>query len=583
MKQQVEQISKDKDVAAAVTFLNQNADLRAPQHQWLAFELVKMVGGSRLEPKIAGFLADAVGIWPNFYPMQSEIMQNATEPNTIRAAAENILAELAKRGRTGKYPLPAWAINTAIEALCLTGKPDHLALLSQINLPEGDESVAANMALASPLLSFLDNLSQSVARFENNLETKINCVLCVNKPVRQNVRLTQATHYIALSEIGLNQDSRIDTAIARIFLRAIALRIHGKAALRDDRALVTLQSNLTVRDLSSARLLALLHFHFARLRKGDWIRGMSFVRAVSGFPSAKLKESGIHVRAGNVELSAIECFLQDRSRALEDAERVVADLWAGQSNGAPAPVPNSMRLYGNKPYDAILRLCLQAGWYSTPGRAALDFEAWTNEYLAAFTRSNVIEGHNNNFLPVLPLGFPKVSNPKQFQESQFFKILDGRRIVMVSAFAKEIELFYKSGQLEDLWRYLGISTRIEDLKTIQSPFSIWPKYPNAGWSETFSGILRQAFDLMGQSGSDTFIAASGCYGAPLTGAIGKKFPKALALHYGHHVNTCFGVASGGTSLLRQYGHRDTAAPLIRSTLGNQYPNTLNRADLHRYT
>jgi hypothetical protein len=202
--------------------------------------------------------------------------------------------------------------------------------------------------------------------------------------------------------------------------------------------------------------------------------------------------------------------------------------------------------------------------------------------MRAFAGSTTIETVNKYFLTVLPLGFPPLIAPTRFREARFFNLLNGRRVVMVSAFAEEIAGFHADGCLDELWSAVGLDCRLAGLVTIPAPFSIWPQYPGAGWKESFDALLVEATAKMEETGADLFLVAAGCYGAPLTHAIGKRFPDALALHYGHHINTCFGVASGQTSLLAQYGLPEDAAPLIRSDLARKYPGTLNRADLHRY-
>ena len=583
LKECVAAIVADRDVASAVALMAESAELRAPQNQWTAFELIKLVAGSEAEPEAASFLAEAIMIWPRFFALQSEIMQSATAPATIAAAANNIMLELQQRGESGPFALPAWAVRAALEALCLVGRRRDLALLEQVILPEDDDTAAQHVALADRLLTFLDSMSGQVAHRKTDAIGAPDCVFCVHMPKRQRVKPTTPVFHIALGEIGLNEDDLLDAFVVRVFLRAVALRIAGKGVLLDDRGLVALQGQMGLGDLASARLLAQLHFTLTRIRKGEWLRGMGFIRAEAQFPFGDIQPRGAYVRGGNVELTAIACWLSDRAATLDAAERVVAELWEAQASSAQIALPAALRLYDNAPEAAILRLCLQAGWYSTPGQAGTDFEAWGEGYLEAFENNNVIEGHNIYFLPAQPLGFPHLAAPVRFREARFFELLHGRRVVMVSAFSQEIAAYHAQGHLDALWSAVGLDCSIAGLVTIPAPFSIWPQYPGMGWQKTFDELFTEAAARMTETESDMFLVAAGCYGAPLAHAIGQRFPDALTLHYGHHINTCFGVQSGQTSLLTQFKKPKDAAPLIRSALGEKYPNTLNRADLHRYT
>jgi hypothetical protein len=209
--------------------------------------------------------------------------------------------------------------------------------------------------------------------------------------------------------------------------------------------------------------------------------------------------------------------------------------------------------------------------------------AWIDAYAGAFSTCTVIEGHNEMFLPFMgrDLG-PDSGDFVRFSENEFFGMLADRSVVFTSAYAPDLQRYHDEGHLSALWAALGVTRPMRSLKTLQAPFSIWPYYPDEGWAATFEQVAAEAEAAIEETGADVFLASAGCYGMPLVAHVSRRFPHVLALNYGHHVNTCFGVKSNNSSILDARGIKAPDIPLVASKVASSYPAVIARADLARY-
>jgi hypothetical protein len=582
----IQRAISDDDLASALSMVFSRESLLDQSNRWHSLNLLRFISSKSAFPQIEDKLGVFIDAYHDFLPGLSEIMQASAREETILKSAGCLRLLLQQQAEKYASGAPLWVINAFVEALLLVGSTVDL---EDQNICAILESRAAGFLESfSSLLDFVCQNEVAFLSIREAQETGNKVYWCVGYDVHGSLAsfdLPYPVHFVDfLDLVSLNDFSR-DGFLQRALFRSFVTRFGEESEFVVDRALATLAGRRQIPDDGVLSLLNFFYQSFARLLRGKATPGVRTQRPRNDFPERQLKRSAKNgfIRAGNVDLALLECFKSQPRETLLAAEQVVCDLWDARETSIELIPKTPVRIHGNEPRDSVLRMSLQTGWYSTPRNARHDLVAWIDAYTSAFSTCSVIEGHNEMFLPIMGTDLcPETGEFLRFSEEEFFRLLDGRRVAFVTAYADDLQGYYDAGHLSTLWGAIGVKSQIQSLKTLRAPFSIWPYYPGDSWLSTFESVAAEAQRTILENDCDVFLASAGCYGVPLAACIAEKFPHILALNYGHHVNTCFGVKSNKTSILDARGIRNSDIPLVESAFGSSYPDLPARADLIRY-
>jgi hypothetical protein len=152
---------------------------------------------------------------------------------------------------------------------------------------------------------------------------------------------------------------------------------------------------------------------------------------------------------------------------------------------------------------------------------------------------------------------------------EFYPLIAGKRVIIVSQYADEINEQFKSGNLFHLYKSLSIA-RFE-LLAIEAPLSIFPNAPSESWSQSYRKLLTDTTLAIEQFNGDTLIASCGCYGLPLCHEISNRM-NIDAMYFGHFANFLFGVLSKASEGTLKSERNETM--WRRSSLANRAGVTL---------
>jgi len=299
------------------------------------------------------------------------------------------------------------------------------------------------------------------------------------------------------------------------------------------------------------------------------------------FPRAGMEHGNgrLFVRPGNVEIWALWTALQDRDGA-QDAAETVAEL-ALTSIEAGKPLEAKYERPWTNAVMNITRLNTNAGWYAVPGRAAASFIDWADRYGAALCGGELLATHDVELLPVAAL-LPEFRHqlPGWWSEDGLRHLLDQARVVLVTAFAEDIQSHHDSGGLAALWQDLEFGVKLSSLKAVPAPMSVWPYYPEDSWTDSFERLSADTAQAIEEIEATTLIASCGSYGLPLVHEMHKRY-RISSLYNGHQSNLYFGVVTNAGMQERLFARNPTSSHWLSSNITERFP-VVSRIDDGRY-
>jgi hypothetical protein len=295
---------------------------------------------------------------------------------------------------------------------------------------------------------------------------------------------------------------------------------------------------------------------------------------------ADISVGSLWVRVGIVELWALWNYLNNP----EDA---------GLNSLISSKILNDSSEVGKKPrvdtawwpnisvVNNIVRLCLNAGWYSKSTFESRAFSDWARRYADAMCDANIFDTCSHDILRIAALEPGARKETFVLRDQALLPLFYDANIVFVTAFAEQIQQHYDAGKIDLLWSDLELSGKIKNLKTVSAPMSIWPYQPDEDWSSTFSKLVFDASNAIEESKATVFLASCGAYGLPLVHEIHKRFG-ITSVYIGHRMNIYFGIITNAFLNDSFYLKNVNSNYWITPDLSQKY-SELSRIDDGRYT
>jgi hypothetical protein len=294
---------------------------------------------------------------------------------------------------------------------------------------------------------------------------------------------------------------------------------------------------------------------------------------------ADILPGSLWVRVGIVELWALWNYLVHPSDACVHSLFSTKVLNEASRSSKPPTIDGSW-WPNTSAINNILRLCLNAGWYSKSSDDSSAFSDWAKRYVDAMCNSNIFDTCSHDILRVATLA-PRVRREVFVLRDQvLLPIFNDENIVFVTAFAEQIQDHFDSGKVDLLWSDLELGGKIKNLKTVLAPMSIWPYQPDECWSTTFSKLVLDASEAIQETKATVFLASCGSYGLPLVHEIHKRFG-ITCLYIGHRMNIYFGIITNAFLNDSFYLKNPNSRHWITPDISKKY-SALSRIDDGRY-
>ncbi len=366
-----------------------------------------------------------------------------------------------------------------------------------------------------------------------------------------------------------------DYSLARAFIASVAARLYG-SGYWDDEGVSSLERT-SYQDKLTAKVWKLLQALMANF--GPAVQYEHRLVYPSRLP---LRAGELWVRAGNTELWALWSFLDNSAEAIEAAERV-AKRAIEASGDAKKFARDDSWWPMTSAENNILILNRNAGWYAKPQFAAASFAHWALLYERGLSRGNIISTYMSEMLTVKTMSEDICRHAiAHWNDDVFETLLDGVNVVFVTAFAKQVQENYDSGRLNLLWKDLGFKARINSLRALPAPMSIFPLYPDDSWSHTFNKLAAACRDSIKETNATVFLASCGAYGIPLVTTVHQEFHIA-SVYYGHAMNDYFGMLTTHARKFSSFVKRCPQSPhWVDGDLASRVPEINNIPDGWRY-
>jgi hypothetical protein len=334
--------------------------------------------------------------------------------------------------------------------------------------------------------------------------------------------------------------------------------------------------NFSLPSIQEADKYSILFWHLLTVEITQLMKGNLIVYHP---PGAKISHGDLWLRVGNVELWALWNYLDDPQSTLENAEISSKLLLDSKMKGTTPKIKNDWWPKIN-PLENINRLSMNAGWYAGPEYSKASFKDWANRYLNAMRKATLFDTYPQEILKIAALVPAIRRSTSTLVDQNLIPLLFNQNITFVTAFAKEIQLHHDSGSLEALWKDLGIPGKINSLKTLDAPMSIWPYQPDKDWSTTFSKLLSNVCAEIEKGNTKVFLASCGAYGLPLVNAIHEKYG-ITCLYIGHRMNIYFGILTNAFLTDSFYMKNKDSKYWLKGNLSKKYME-ISRIDDGRY-
>ncbi len=313
-----------------------------------------------------------------------------------------------------------------------------------------------------------------------------------------------------------------------------------------------------------------LHFRMEKTKKIDWIH--------ENFSSANFDEKKLFLRYGNVELRALEFAIRNPQLLPGIVENVTANIKDANFIYTQMLSGAERWLFAGDGNFNIRALMSNAGFYFSldPSKALIDLSAWIEKYFQGFLVPGCQLFPYPGCYPFFLNVWKELSVLKQTyvpsysnfpSPSQFFSMLRGRRVLVLTPFKELMERMVSENRLKHLYKNFEITG--VDFVFCQAPVSLYPARPGDGWLETFDNITLEVSSLISRHNIDIFFASCGSYGVPITSHIYNEF-NITSVYYGNFLNTLFGIKQQ-CSINYEVGNINENLRLD-SDLGSRYSN-----------
>ncbi len=536
---------------------------------WIAFSLAKLFVRCGRENDAVCLNAYILKASPNFIPSLAHgIALNRYRPS-YAAAREALLSGVAERIEKGQQLRDEWLKSAYLEAL-IGAAPNQLEKFLR------DDTVASLVAeVLKPgvvlLADFVTALRDTIAA-KPEVEAAKTWSFGFLKDAGP-VGMRDGVAVVNLQPLQIDRVQGWEQELAAFFFRGVDALMGWKPYLNDNGTLSL--SDLTEKDDGTVTFWKLLQASVG-LQCAGRVRD-------SELAPIQLQEGGLWVRPGNVELWALCSLLRDRELAMSAALDVAEQADRAAREGVPFSANDPWWPRLSAPNN-ILRMATNAGWYAKPRHAASALNDWGARYLEALSTGNIIaSAHTDEHLSSLASLMPALRSKVVFSWSDALLLerLNCADVVLVSAFAPEIQAHFDSGRLYELWDELGISTRLNSLFTCAAVVSIWPNYPASSWSESFAKLAEEASSLIVPGNPRTiFLSSCGAYGLPLSLEIYQRFG-VPTIYYGHALNLFFGIYTNAFKTEPLYQQKPDSQNWLSIDLRERY-ESIASIDLGRY-
>ncbi len=326
------------------------------------------------------------------------------------------------------------------------------------------------------------------------------------------------------------------------FVIGCLLRFHPKLAFIVD--LGTLDPYLRhVTDPTEARAIHQaigLFSHFGKTHTGNDLV------ARCPFPVVSLDDPPrLFPRPGLVELRAVRAIHQFADE-MQEVCREVIENWESEAFMYAPPRSNDANVM-DLSY-AVRHLVTNAGMYATTAAGlASSLVEWSSRYMSGLVNGEelfvnwgvTIQSHYTRTValehetPVIPRASARFGSL-----AEFYRMIAGRRVLLVSPFAPACEHVVRSGRIKRIWRDIEVPDF--DLIGLRAFVSTYPNRPHGSWSLTFHEMCRQVDEIVRRERVDVVLGSCGCYGIPLVEYCQRRHGMS-GIYYGNFTNMLFGV------------------------------------------
>jgi hypothetical protein len=256
-------------------------------------------------------------------------------------------------------------------------------------------------------------------------------------------------------------------------------------------------------------------------------------------------EPKLYVRYGNVELRAVNSFISDHNSILKEIETIRENQASEDFMYAPARVRHWLD-FSDTGFN-LRKLMTNAGFYFSNSDPNSTIEHWVGAYLKGLAKADYWLTHDAYPFFFKTQGFLYQQNNRvvpyiQFPpRKDFYKSISGRKILILTPFADQINALADSGRIFKLYNDFELDHF--DILAIPADISTYPNRPHQSWSDTYEHLCRKIDSAFSTHSIDIFFASAGCYGIPVCSYVNDTFGCA-SIYYGHYINSLFGILTG---------------------------------------
>ena len=270
--------------------------------------------------------------------------------------------------------------------------------------------------------------------------------------------------------------------------------------------------------------------------------GLGAEQPPAPWPPARLDPGCCLVQPSALQLAALRCWLQARPElgpALAEIRRRHHDPVFLQQQAACAAGDRG---------DALETLCalqLEEGFYASNTAPDNSFQTWAHNSLQLLSSSELL------LEPQPPMGswwavlqglaqeWGRLADLVAWpSDEQFYGLLAGQEVVLVSPLAALAEEQHRSGRAFQLFLDLPIAPY--GLRTVAPPASLYPQRPHQSFEASLDACLESLAALAGERRFNVLLTAAGVYDLPLCAAIRQRYG-ASCVAMGPAIHARFGI------------------------------------------
>ena len=243
------------------------------------------------------------------------------------------------------------------------------------------------------------------------------------------------------------------------------------------------------------------------------------------WPPARLEPGCCLVQPSALQLAGLRCWLQARPElgpALAEIRRRHHDQVFLQQQAACAAGDRGDVL------ETLCALQLEEGFYGSNTAPDHSFQAWAQSSLQLLSGSELLLdpqlpiGSWWALLQGLAQGWGRLADLVAWpSDEQFYGLLAGQEVVLVSPLAALAEEQHRSGRAFQLFLDLPIAPY--GLRTLEPPASLYPQRPHQSFEASLDACLESLAAMAGESPFKVLLTAAGVYDLPLCDAVRQRY------------------------------------------------------------